>query len=449
MIGPIRARLNRGWLLGESPVAAWLRGAGWLFTSSLIERAAALLQTIIIARTIGIEPYGRYGLLFSTIGLMTPLIGLQLPYAIVYFVSRFRAADPARAGAVVLLARRLTVFTSVGALVLAVPFAEPLSQWLFHAGGYGNAVILSAIILLASVQAGLSDALLQAAERFRVLAIARLVTAVFAFAIVAPVAYLTHSLVPVLAALAVAALVRLAAVAIPARRISSEVAAHSDFRSALRQGAVILQFSLPSGLLSLAQGVAAWIGFNYLARTAPGLRDVAAISTGLQWRSPILVVMASLASALLPMLGRYIGEDNKAQTHRLQYYNMVLNVGVSLIFSLVVILAGPLILHAYGSEFRDKWLVFALFVIALVPAVYCNVHQQYLVATGRMWTQFALFIPFTAIHVIGTLYYARVLDGQTLGYIQLAGWVVTAALITAVVAIDRRRDRLNAISGAA
>lgn len=449
MIGPLRGRLNRGWLLGDSPVASWLRGAGWLFSSSLIERAAALLQTIVIARTIGIEPYGRYGLLFSTIGLMTPLIALQLPYAIVYFVSRFRAADPARAGAVVLLARWLTIVTSVGALLLAIPFAVPLSGWLFHSDGYGNAIILGAVILLASVQAGLSDSLLQANERFRTLALARLSTAVFAFVIVAAAAYWTHSLIPVLAALAIAALARLAAVAIPARRISNEIASHSDLRSALRQGGVILHFALPSGLLSLAQGVAAWIGFYYLARTATGLRDVAAISTGMQWRSPILVVMTALASALLPMLGRYLGEDNKAQTHRLQRYNMILNVGVSLAFSLVVILAGPWILHAYGDGFGDKWLVFALFVGALVPAVYCNVHQQYLVATGRMWAQFLLFVPFTAIHVIGTLWYARVLDGAKLGYIQLAGWVVTAALITAVVAIDRRRDRLNAVSGAA
>ena len=448
-LGQIRSRLNAEYLLGASPVATWLRGAGWLFASSLIERAAALLQTIVIARMIGIESYGRYGLIFSTIGLMTPLVGLQLPYAIVYFVSRFQTADPARAGAVVLLARRLTMATTVGAVILSIPFYPQLSWWLFHTDGFGNAVILGAVILLASVQIGLSDALLQAREKFRTLATARLVVAVFSIALIAPVAWYTRSLIPVLTAVAIAALVRLVSVAIPARRISREFTAQSDLRAALRQGAVILQFSLPSGLLALAQGVSAWIGTFYLARTPEGLRDVAVLSTGVQWRSPILVVMASLASALLPMLGRYLGEDNKAQTHRLQRYNMILNIGVALTFSIVTILAGKWILAAYGRDFHGGWLLFSLFVIALVPAVYCNVHQQYLVATGQMWTQFALFVPFTLIHVLGTLHYAATLDGLTLGYIQLGGWVVTAALISIVVAIDRRRDRLNAISGAA
>ena len=236
---------------------------------------------------------------------------------------------------------------------------------------------------------------------------------------------------------------RLAAVAIPARRISADLIKHTHFRDALRQGSVIVQFSLPSGLLALAQGIAAWAGNYYISRSPAGLRDLAIINTGLQWRTPILVVMASLASALLPMLGRYIGEDNRAQTHRMQRYNMIVTVGISFGFCIVVILASPWLLALYGHDFRGQEFVFGVFLIALVPTVYCNVHQQYLVATGRMWTQAFLFIPYAIIILAGTMWFANGLAGKTLGYIQLVGWVVTAALITIVVAIDRRRDRLS------
>lgn len=441
--------LSPAYWRSDSAVAAWLRGAGWLFISSLVERASALIQTIVIARAIGIEDYGRYALLFSTIGLLSPLVSLQLPYAIIYFVSRFQAKDPARAGAVVLLGRRLTMATTLGLLLVSLPFAGPLSRWLFLGDQFKVAVVLGAVILLASVQAGLSDALLQAGERFRVLAIARLVTALFAIAVLVPVAILTSGLTPVLLVVAGAALVRLAAVAIPARRISADLIARTHFREALRQGSVILHFSLPSGLLALALGVAGWAGNYYISRSPAGLRDLAIINTGLQWRSPILVIMASLASALLPMLGRYVGDDNRAQTHRLQRYNMIVTLGIALGFCAVVILASPWILALYGADFRGQEFVFALFLIALVPTVYCNVHQQYLVATGRMWTQTALFIPYSAVIVAGTIWFSDELRGATLGYIQLAGWMVTAALITIVVAIDRRRDRLAEPSGAA
>ena len=78
--------------------------------------------------------------------------------------------------------------------------------------------------------------------------------------------------------------------------------------------------------------------------------------------------------------------------------------------------------------------------IALVPTVYCNVHQQYLVATGRMWTQFLLFAPYTLIIVAGTMWFATGLRGETLGYIQLLAWVITAILITIVVRVEAPRQ---------
>jgi len=439
----VRKLLSPSYWLSDSPIAAWLRGAGWLFTSSLIERAAALVQTVMIARAIGIENYGRYALLFSTISLLTPLVGLQLPYAIIYFVSRYQAREPERAGAVVLLGRRLTAATTGLMLAIALLFASPLSAWLFAAPGYAWPLILGAILLMASIQAGLNDTLLQASERFRTLAIARLSTAIVGVLVLVVVAKLTPGLTPVMIVLAGSAVLRWLAVAIPARAVSNRLAAHSNFRDAIRQGSVILQFSLPSGMLAFAQGIAIWIGNYYLTRSPYGLRDLAVINTGLQWRSPILVVMASLASALLPMLGRYIGQDDHSQTQRLQRYNMILNVGIALVFSVLVILFSSFILKLYGRDFHGQTFLFGLFLIVLVPTVYCNVHQQYLVATGRMWTQFLLFVPYTLVIVGGTMWFAPGLRGVALGYIQLLAWVITAILITIVVSIQAAADRKN------
>ena len=50
-----------------------------------------------------------------------------------------------------------------------------------------------------------------------------------------------------------------------------------------------------------------------------------------------------------------------------------------------------------------------------------------------MWLNLALFGPFAVIAIGGTLWFADTLTGATLGYIQLAAWVVTAALIALFV----------------
>lgn len=417
----------------EGAVASWLRGVGWLFSSSIIERVAALLQTVLIARAIHDVNYGRYGLLFSTISALSPIISLQLPYSVIYFVSRFQTRDPTQAGAIVVLGRRLTLATTFVALMLAIAFAAPLSRWLFAEDGFGTAIILSGVILFATVQIGLSDALLQAAERFRTLAVARVTTAILGLIMIGVVYLFVPTLEAVLAAVAAGAMVRLAAVAIPARAISRRLAAHTDFRRALKSAMDVVHFSLPSGLLSVLTGTSVWIGNYYLTREAGGFHDLAVINTGLQWRAPILVVMASMSSAILPMLGRFHGQEDYQESRRLQRYHIAINVGTAMAFSLLVLAGSSLILALYGPSFRGENYLFGLFLIALVPTAYVTARQQELVASGRMWTQLLLFVPFALIAIGGTLWYGDALTGATLGYIQLAAWVITAVLVAILV----------------
>lgn len=434
----LRARLTPSYLLGSSPVATWLRGAGWIFGSSMVERAAALVQTILIARAIGADDYGRYALLLSTIALASPIASLQLPYSVISIVSRFAERDPARAGAVMLLADRLTWGLTLAFLALCILWPAGLSSWLLGEGQHGWAVIFSGVILLTSVQAGLSDALLQAKQEFRVLALARSWTAAAAFALLVPVALFAPSLNYVMAAVAAANVLRLLAVAIPAHRHRRALRSGVDLRAAFAHASVIFAFSIPSGLLSVVQGGAAWLGNYVLSRAPAGFTDLAIINTGVQWRLPVLMVMASLASAILPMLGASIGKQQHGDVQRLQRYNMVVNLGLATLFCAVVIAASPLILALYGDSFRDNNYLFALIVIAVIPTVYCNVHQQLLVARGTMWTQLWLSLPYGAIVIGGTMWFKQTLTGEILAYIQLAGWVVTAVAIGVWVRIDRR-----------
>jgi O-antigen/teichoic acid export membrane protein len=437
----LRARLTPSYLLGASPVATWLRGASWILGSSMIERAAALVQTILIARAIGADDYGRYALLLSTIALASPIASLQLPYSVISIVSRFSERDPERAGAVMLLADRLTWGLTLAFLALCLFWPSGLSGWLLGESQHGWAIIFSGMILLTSVQAGLSDALLQAKQEFRVLALARSWTAAAAFVLLVPVALLAPSLNYVMAAVAAANVLRLLAVAIPARSHRRTARTGISLRGAFAHANVLLSFSIPSGLLAVVQGVAAWIGNYALSRAPSGFTDLAVINTGAQWRLPVLMVLTALASAVLPMLGASIGEGRAHDAARLQRYNLALNVGLATTFSAITIAAADLILALYGPEFREHRYIFALVVIAVVPTVYCNVYQQLLVARGHMWTQLMTFVPYAAIVIGGTLWLGNAITGESLAYIQLSGWMVTALVFAALHWTERRSTR--------
>lgn len=425
----LRTRLAPSYLLGESPVATWLRGAGWIFGSSLIERGAALVQTILIARAIGEDDYGRYALLLSTIALAAPLVSLQLAYSVIAIVSRTAERDPERASAAVVVADRVIWGFSLLFLAVCIGWPAGLSQWLLGLDGNGWAIVMTGVILVAAVRTGLNDALLQTKQEFRTLAIARTWTSAAAFVPLILVALIAPSLNNVMTAMAAANLLRLFAVSMPARRHRRALFAGITSRRAWTYTGAILSFSVPVGLLSVLQGGATWLGNYVLSRSPSGFVDLAIVNTGVQWRLPVMMVLGSLSTAILPMLGASVGASREGEAQRLQRYNMLVNLGLATLFCAGAVVASELILALYGPGFRGNGYLFSLVIVALIPTAYWAVHQQLLVARGTMWTQLWLFIPYALVTIGGTLWFREEMTGETLAYIQLAAWTVAAIAI--------------------
>ena len=72
---------------------ALLKNMSWLTLVSGVERVAAVLQTVLVARALGITDYGVYGLIFGTIGLAASITGLQLGLTATVFVARYRDSE--------------------------------------------------------------------------------------------------------------------------------------------------------------------------------------------------------------------------------------------------------------------------------------------------------------------------------------------------------------------
>ena len=82
------------------------RNAFWFTALSAFDRVIAVVQTVVISRTLGITEYGVYGLLFGTIGLVASIVGMQMGLTATVFVAKFRVSDKAKAAAVISIVGR-------------------------------------------------------------------------------------------------------------------------------------------------------------------------------------------------------------------------------------------------------------------------------------------------------------------------------------------------------
>ncbi|MFT3755266.1 MAG: oligosaccharide flippase family protein [Pseudoxanthomonas sp.] len=372
--------------------------AGWLISLSAFERGIAVIQTVLIARALGITDYGIYGLLFGTIGFVASVIGLQLGLTATVHVAMYKDKEKEKAAAVISMIRRLGLFLSLGAVAVVLPMAARISEFLFGSPGFELVVSLGIVFVAATIICGIQDGVAQGFEVFGAIAKTKIATTCLSFALVYPAAKwmgIAGILLALLLGLALKyallwriLLLKRAEYGIPA------------VGGGVSLKALIGRFALPSMAVSLVTGCATWVGTLQLSRQGQGFDAVAMVNTGLQWRGPVLLLAASLGGVAVPAFSRLVSSGNGAHVAKFRNSLLVLNGGGTIfLVGMLVALSVP-ILRAYGPGFDQGAVAFSLVLLSTVPTIIAGVFMQELVGSARMWRQFWIHVPFVVVLMV-------------------------------------------------
>jgi len=382
MIGPLKA---------NTLLRRLVTGIGWTALAMGFERLVALAQSFIVARTLGAEEFGRYGLIYATAGLIASLAGLQLGLTATVYVSKHASSEPETAGGVV----RLCELTALATALLSAAALWMAPDWvathLLGGKAYVDVLGLALIIVLLSVLGGVEDGVLQGFEQFRALAIARVAATLTGFCLLLWLGQ-SHRLDRVLLALTLGTALRTLVVFAMKEWNWRRAALKASFRSIWAARNVLLTFSIPSMLASLVAGGVTWYATILVSRVRDGFHGVAFLTAGQQWRGTVLFATTFMASVAVPMMARLLHAGDWSAARQVHRSNLGLTLGAGVLLVCAVCGASSLILKAYGSDFSAGRMVFWLSVLAALPAVYIAVMQQILVTRGQMWGQLIYYL---------------------------------------------------------
>src|ERR1700730_13284269 len=114
------------WNTTATPLRARLaRGAFWAVFDASFTRCFALLMSIVVARLVGRELFGEFGVVQGTVGVFALLAGLGMSVTATKYVAELRQKDPVRVGRIiglsVLVATLSAVIMSI-ALIATAPW---------------------------------------------------------------------------------------------------------------------------------------------------------------------------------------------------------------------------------------------------------------------------------------------------------------------------------------
>lgn len=414
------------------------QNASIMMGASIIVRISALLQSLIIARVLGIAEYGVYGFIFSTLGFFSSVMGFQMGSAASILISRYRQNDKEKAVSVIRYLFYFSWTVAIGTIVIILPFSNLFAVSFLHSSNYTISVVLIVFLFATNLVGDIKSGVVHGFEDFRSVSRAKVVTALLSLGSVYPaVAY--WGIAGIISVLLGGSVIRLTLFHLAVIR------GKRKFKFPSRGSGVIFSdilwnFSFPAMLLDSLKGSATWFGFLLLSNQPEGFKYIALVNVGLQWRGPVLLITDTISSVAIPKISKHFSNNEGASIVRFRHILLMIYGGASLLITILLIIFTPFLLTLYGKDFPEGYWVFVILIISILPTLLSNVCFQELIGHGKLWRQLWLHVP-----AIATMVFVFIVAIPAWGGLGYSVAIACSSFLLLVTLAVRYKDVMNIV----
>lgn len=372
--------------LRSSPTARRLAiTALWSAVGDSLSKGLLLISLVAVARILGKEGYGQFGLIRTTIGMFATVGGVGLGLTANRYVARFRITDPHYSGQII--GSSYLLASAFGALTGTILFLMSgyVARDTFGVPQLQPDLRLAALLLLLGAVNGAQIGILQGLEAYRRLALGATIQGVIAL-----VSFITGAYYFALSgALGALLAYTLAGILIDHVLIHRELRQQSisvSYRGLNRVLPLFLGFSVPAALTGIAVAPFKWWSETMLAKTS-GFQDLGVFHASMTTMNVFLALVSTLNAPLISLTANL---QDKRDSPRLHYVNLYGS------WYLFLLLACPLLLFPDIPSllFGERYAGVEFRAVTLVMLLYCGLLVYYqgimrvVAQYGSMWLGF-------------------------------------------------------------
>lgn len=372
-------------LIGDTPLKRRLvRAVSWSVLGTGAAQGLFLIASILTARWLGAEDFGRLGLIQFTLNTLVTFIAPSFGWSLMRLAATLRDHDLERlsvlSSAVMLVGAAVSVILAIG-LVVSAPWV--CNYW-FNDLASLIPLQIAALSVFANGVFTLQVSVLAGFEAFRESAMLNTLRGVLLATMMAGGAYwsgLNGAAWGFTVSSYLSALTGTAVLSALLRERGMTVRWTS-----WRHGAKVLRdVSLPSFLSTVLSSLTMWAGSVLLARAPNGLAQVALFNAANHWKTVMLFLPTQISQSTAPILANLWSASELGRLRVLVRTNLLLNLATSGAPGLAIVLAATPILHLYQLGSAADALALRLLTISGVLTALCSVLGYTMIAMGRLW----------------------------------------------------------------
>ena len=403
-----RVRTYIDWATRSELASRLASGAFWSLVGGVASQLLALVASISVARLLGSELFGQFGMIRSTAMTFGTLATFGLGLTATKHVAELRRHDPERAGRIIVLSGIFAACTGVVMAVVLYLAATPLAQRALDAPHLAGMVRVGSLLLaLTAINAAQAGAL-AGFEAFRTMTKVNVTVGMVSVPVLVTATYvagLPGAVWGLVGTLALQGLLNYRAV----RREAAKAGTPLRYATCLREWRVLWSFSLPAALSSMLSAPAMWICHALLVNQPGGYTQMGVFNAANQWRMAILFVPQKIVMVALPVLSSLAAEGRIERFKTTLKLCVLVSAVVSIAVAAPVMALSSWIMRLYGDDFLSGTSAVSLLAVSAVFMSVSFVGGQAVISLGRAWFRLAVHVLWSAA-LLGSLL-VLVVDG--------------------------------------
>ena len=406
-----------------------------------MSRGATLMVSFLLARLLGREGFGEYGMVNTTAGMIGDMAGLGIGATVVKHVAEFKNTDPDRAGRILALSSVITWASAALYGAVFIVLAPWLAETTLAAPHLATLLRISAFTVAFGVINGVQTSSLAGCEAFRTNTQVGVICSLLQSALVLSGAWfrgIEGAITGMAVSMFVAVLVTRWGMLREWRRFHLRLC----WREATREWRVLLDFSLPTFLSGMSVGPVLWGCSAMLAHRPDGYVQLGVYNAANQWQQAVQLLPGLMGTALLPVLAEKCGRGDRRGSLTVMWKMIKLIAVLAVPMAVVLSLASKYIMRGYGASFVDGYGTLILSVhTATLMAIMVPV-GYYIAASGRMWIGFWLNTGWGAAMLLASWWMVR-WGAEGLAGARLVAYACHAVWTFGFVYVVTRRNRIE------
>ncbi len=375
------------------------QGTAWTAIGTVAAQLSSFFVGVLVARLLGKESYGKFGLLQSTIAVSSLFTGFGLSLTATRYLSQYRFHRTAEAGRVIGATETIS-FALAGSLsVVFFLFADTISRSVSGHDDLTGLLRICALPLFATSLLSVQQGVLTGFESFRAASFTNLARGLPLI----PLAVLGMRAARLSGALWAIGIASAAACVLGGWFISLECRRHGirpSFTIRWSDLKMIRDCALPTFLTGITVTPVNWLVSALIVRSQGGYPELAILTAGIYFRTALLFFQGATGAVLLPIFSSH----SRAKRDQVLWSTTAMNTLAGLAGVAAASIAPDFLMRMFGKSFQGHGGVVVANVasgalmLASAPVAY------YLTGAGYQWTIMISNAIWAVLYFAGSVY---------------------------------------------